>query len=218
MSHKFHDSILRAYDIRGIIGETLNKEDAYFLGRSFAKFLAQNNKNKIAIGYDGRVSSGDLREYLINGLTDSGCQVFEIGLGPTPMLYFAVQFLDLDAGIMITGSHNPKNHNGFKITLKEEPFFGQQIIELGKIAQKGDFIDGIGDVKKVNIMNDYINKLTDDCTIIRGSELLDEIDGFLPEEEQLKIAWDAGNGAAGEVMKKLAAKLKTRDFLLLKNL
>lgn len=213
-SHKFHNSILRAYDIRGIVDETLEPRDAYYVGRSFATILKRSNKNKVAVGYDGRLSSVELKNELSRGLQDSGCEVMEVGLGPTPMLYFAVHFLNYDAGIMITGSHNPANHNGFKITLKNKPFFGDEIQELGEIANNGNFAEGQGKIKHTNLIDPYINRITQDCHLARNSELLDEIDEFLPEDRQLRVAWDAGNGAAGEVMKKIANKLRTKDFLL----
>ncbi len=214
MTHQFHNSILRAYDIRGIIDETLNAKDAYFVGRAFGTILQKDNKNKVAVGFDGRSSSIELKNELSRGLKDSGCEVMEIGLGPTPMLYFSVYFLNYDAGIMITGSHNPPNHNGFKLTLRNKPFFGDQILELGEIAKKGEFFEGEGKIKHTNILDQYVNRVTQDCKIITNSELLDEIDEFLPENEQLRVAWDAGNGAAGEAMKRIANKLRTKNFLL----
>lgn len=214
MSHQFHKSILRAYDIRGIVGETLKNEDAYFVGRAFGTFLQQEEKNKVVIGYDGRISSIELKDNLIKGLTECGCEVMDIGLGPTPMLYFGVHFLNFDAGIMITGSHNPAHHNGFKITLKDSPFFGEQILKLGDIAKAGNFVNKEGKVKHTNILENYANRVVQDSQAFKQSELLDEIDEFLPEERQLKVAWDAGNGAAGEAMKKISQKLKTKNFLL----
>jgi len=214
MSYQFHPSILRAYDIRGIINETLSAKDAYFVGRAFATILHRDNKSKVAVGYDGRASSIELKNQLSQGLKDSGCEVMEIGLGPTPMLYFAVHFLNYDAGIMITGSHNPVNHNGFKITMKDSPFFGDQITKLGEIAKKGDFIEGNGKIRHTNILDQYVHRITEGCSIAKNSELLDEIDEFLPERDQLKVAWDAGNGATGEAMKKLAHSIKTKDYLL----
>jgi phosphomannomutase len=214
MSYQFHKSILRAYDIRGIVDETLSTEDAYFIGRSFGTLLKKQDGNKIVVGYDGRMSSIDLKNHLVKGLSDCGCEVMEIGLGPTPMLYFGVHFLDYHAGIMITGSHNPPNHNGFKMTLREEPFYGDQILELGKICKKGEFAEGAGKVKHTNLLDHYVNRVTSDSKAARKSELLDEIDDFLPEKKQLKVSWDAGNGAAGEAMKRVAGKLRTKDFLL----
>jgi phosphomannomutase len=213
--HKFHSSILRAYDIRGVIGETLNIEDAYNIGRAFAVFLTAENKTKVVVGYDGRLSSPELKESVIKGLMDSGMDVLEIGLCPTPMLYFGVYHLKADAGIMITGSHNPANHNGFKFMLKERPFYGDDILKLGKIAEDGVFADSNGTVEHVQMMEEYINYLADDCGIESKSGLLDELDNFLEDKRnRLKISWDIGNGATGEVVKKLTAKLKAQHFLL----
>ncbi|MFT6077822.1 MAG: phosphomannomutase [Myxococcota bacterium] len=210
--HKFHKSILRAYDIRGVIDETLSNKDAYYIGRSFAKFL--KDKKKVVIGYDGRISSPDLKESLVQGLIDSGVDVLEVGLCPTPMLYFAVHYLKADAGIMITGSHNPANHNGFKFALKERPFYGDDILGLGKIVDEGEFPQGSGDVKFENIMDDYIDHLANDCCIESDSEFLDELDEFLHDKKPLKISWDIGNGATGVVTRKLTDKLKAQHFLL----
>ncbi len=213
--YKFHPSILRAYDIRGVIADTLNTDDAYNIGRSFASFLIAENKNKVVVGYDGRLSSPDLKESLIKGLIDSGMNVQEIGLCPTPMLYFGVYHLDSDAGIMITGSHNPANYNGFKFLLKDRPFFGDDILKLGEIAEVGNFIDNDGSVEHVKIMDAYIDYLANDCKIETISGLLDELDNFLEDKKnRLKISWDIGNGATGEVIQKLTAKLKAKHFLL----
>lgn len=213
--YKFHNSILRAYDIRGIAGETLSHKDAYFVGKSFAKFLNNEGKKKVVIGFDGRLSSPELRDSLIQGLVESGMDVINVGLCPTPMLYFGVYHLKADAGIMITGSHNPGHHNGFKFLLKDRPFFGVDILELGKIAEKGDFIKEKGSVKNESIMDDYVDRLAKDSYIKTDSTLLDELDGFLKDKQKhLKISWDIGNGATGEVVRKLTEKLKAKHFLL----
>ncbi|MFT5703614.1 MAG: phosphomannomutase [Rickettsiales bacterium] len=213
--HKFHNSVLRAYDIRGIIDETLSNKDAYYIGRSFAQFLNGEDKNKVVVGYDGRLSSPELREHLVQGLIDSGIDVLEVGLCPTPMLYFGVYHLEADAGIMITGSHNPANHNGFKFLLKDRPFYGDDILELGEIAKVGNFPQGSGDVNYANIMDHYVDYLANDCNIESDCGLLDELDGFLNDEKkQLKISWDMGNGSSGVVVRKLTNKLKAKHYLL----
>lgn len=137
LRHTFHPSIIRAYDIRGIYGQTLFDRDAFFVGKSFAAFLISQKKKKISVACDGRVSSPALKAQLIAGLLESGLEVIDVGLGPTPMLYFSVYNLDCDAGIMVTGSHNPKDHNGFKMMLKERPFFGDDILNLAKIVAEG---------------------------------------------------------------------------------
>ena len=214
MTHTFHPSIIRAYDIRGIYNQTLFDKDAFFVGKSFGSFLRKNNKTKIAVACDGRVSSPNLKSQLINGLIDSGLEVFDVGVGPTPMLYFSVYHLELDAGIMVTGSHNPKDHNGFKIMLKERPFFGDDIINLAKIAEKSDFVHGVGNVEGYEIEQDYVERILSDCVIAEGDSLLvDNLDGFAPRKK-LKIAWDNGNGAAGDVMTKLTQRIVADHILL----
>ena len=128
MSHAFDPTVLREYDIRGIIGETLGPDDARAIGRGFATMLAEAGGSKVAVGYDGRVSSPLLEHALIEGLTASGMDVVRIGMGPTPMLYYAEASADdVDGGIQITGSHNPANYNGFKMVFQGRPFFGADI-------------------------------------------------------------------------------------------
>jgi phosphomannomutase len=212
-NHQFHSSILRAYDIRGIYNETLFDKDAFFVGKAFGSFLKKNGKNSISIACDGRLSSPALKAELINGLLTTGVKVFDVGLGPTPMLYFSVFHLNLDAGIMITGSHNPKNHNGFKMMLKERPFFGKDIQNLAKIIEKKDFAKGVGDIDSANIKDDYIERLLLDCKIESEGILADDIDQYEAKNE-LRIAWDAGNGAAGEIMKKLTKRLHAKSFII----
>lgn len=213
-NHNFHKSILRAYDIRGIYNETLFDNDAYFVGLSFAVFLKQNHKKKVTVCCDGRVSSPNLKERLIQGLTASGIDVIDIGVGPTPMLYFSVYHFNCDAGIMVTGSHNPHNHNGFKMMLKDRPFFGDDILNLGKIAAAGKFTKGQGEISEEDIREDYTNRLLADCIIAKSeSELLDEVDNFAAPKK-LKIAWDAGNGSAGEIMQMITNRIDANHILL----
>ncbi len=192
MLHQFHSSILRAYDIRGIYQETLHNLDAFFIGKSFATILHQNNYKNIVVACDGRASSPALKQELINGLVSCGINVFDVGLGPTPLLYFGVYHQQADAGIMITGSHNPKDHNGFKMMLKNKPFFGEQILQLAEIVKNNNFIVGSGSVHKINIMQAYISRLLLDLNITKP----------------LKIAFDAGNGATGEVLEQLSKQLQ----------
>lgn len=214
MTHKFHPSILRAYDIRGLYNKTLFDRDAFFVGKSFASFLKKNGKKKISVASDGRLSSPALKAELISALLESGLEVFDVGLGPTPMLYFSVYQLDLDAGIMVTGSHNPKDHNGFKMMLRDRPFYGDDILNLGKIAERADFVAGEGKFEEVSVKNNYIEKILADCVLAESeSHLLDEVDEF-KEKKKLKIAWDAGNGSAGEVMKKISERIAADHILL----
>ncbi len=214
MSHNFHSSILRAYDIRGIYGQTLFDKDAFFVGKAFASFLRKNGKKKISVACDGRVSSPALKAELIRGLMESGLDVTDVGVGPTPMLYFSVYHLEQDAGIMVTGSHNPKDHNGFKIMLKERPFYGDDILNVGKIAAASDFVNEQGSIQNVEVEEEYAERLLDDCILAQSeSHLLDEIDEFKPKKE-LRIAWDNGNGAAGNVMIRLTERIASEHILL----
>jgi phosphomannomutase len=200
MNHNFDPTILRAYDIRGIYNHNLTEKDAFAIGKSFASYLHKNNKKTIAIGCDGRLSSPSLKKNLIAALEESGLKIYDIDVGPSPMLYFAIYHLNTDAGIMITGSHNPANYNGFKIALKDRPFFGDDILDLDQINRKQDFANGTGSVEKIDIIDDYVNR------ILQNS--------LCQNDCNLKIAWDAGNGAAGEVMHRISLKIKGENHLL----
>jgi phosphomannomutase len=204
MTHQFHPTVLREYDIRGIIGETLGAEDARAIGRGFGTLLRRAGGKRVAVGYDGRVSSPMLEHALVEGLTASGCDVRRIGVGPTPMLYYAEASADdVDGGIQITGSHNPANYNGFKMVFQGRPFFGADIQELGRMAAQGDWDDGSGSVEQVEVMDAYVDRLVSAIDGIDASKLA-----------SLRIGWDAGNGAAGPALEKLVARLPGEHFTL----
>ena len=135
-SHIFDNNILRAYDIRGEVGKNLNNIDAERLGNIFASSFNKKQK-KIIVCRDGRLSSPELVKSLKKGLYESGADIIDIGLGPSPMLYFAANHLDSDGAIMVTGSHNPPQHNGFKIMKGKVPFFGNDILDIGERGIKG---------------------------------------------------------------------------------
>ncbi|WP_106640584.1 phosphoglucomutase/phosphomannomutase PgmG [Allosphingosinicella vermicomposti] len=199
MSHRFHPTSLREYDIRGIVGETLGEADAYAIGRGFATLVRRGGGTRVATGYDGRESSPVLEAALVKGLTEGGVSVVRVGLGPTPMLYYAESVLEVDGGIMITGSHNPANYNGFKMVLFGKPFFGADIQNLGKMAEDADWdaAETPGDVADHDIMDQYVDRL---------------LEGF--DGKAFRIGWDAGNGAAGPVVERLTAKLPGEHHLL----
>ncbi len=196
-------TILRAYDIRGIVGESLTVETAYLLGRAFATLISrlQGKENPVIVtARDGRLSSPELSKALGEGMAASGATVRDAGLGPTPMLYYAAHLFGADAGIMVTGSHNPPTHNGFKMTLGTKPFYGENILELGRIIEAGAFKDGTGSTESSPAFDAYVERL---------------LAGYKTEgAKELKVVWDAGNGAAGEVMAALAERLPGRHFLL----
>jgi phosphomannomutase len=204
MPHKFHSTVLREYDIRGIIGETLGPDDARAIGRGFATLLRRAGGKLVAVGYDGRVSSPILEHALIEGLTASGCDVRRIGMSATPMLYYAEASADeVDGGIQITGSHNPANYNGFKMVFQGRPFFGEDIAAIGRMAAEGDWADGTGSVETREVLEDYIERL------------LVGLAGIDPDRlAALRVGWDAGNGAAGPALEALVAKLPGEHFTL----
>jgi phosphomannomutase len=201
MTHSFHPTVLREYDIRGVIGETLGEADARAIGRSFATLLrrakGEGEAVKVAVGYDGRVSSPMLEEALVAGLLETGADVVRFGMGPTPMLYYAeASAEDVDGGIQITGSHNPANYNGFKMVFLGRPFFGADIQELGRIAGRGDWLSGQGQAERREVLAAYVDRLVEGLAGV-GDEAL----------AALRIGWDAGNGAAGPALELLVAKL-----------
>src|SRR5271170_2189230 len=134
MPHRFDRTVLREYDIRGIFGETLFVADAFAIGRSFAATVLKAGGQRVAVGYDGRLTSPELEAALVDGLAEGGVDVLRVGRGPTPMLYYAAATLDVNGGVMVTGSHNPPEHNGFKIVLDGKPFYGPAIQGLAETA------------------------------------------------------------------------------------
>lgn len=190
MAHRFHPSLLREYDMRGTFGKTLDEEDAHAVGRSFATIIRRRGGSRAVVGCDGRLSSPALEAALVRGLADSGVDVLRIGVGPTPMLYYAEAVLDVDGGIQVTGSHNPADQNGFKLVAQHDAFFGPDIVALGEIAAAGDWEHGAGQVGDVAIMDRYV------------ARLMRDFDGAA-----WRIGWDAGNGAAGPVIEKLVKLL-----------
>jgi phosphomannomutase len=196
--HSFDPTILREYDVRGIVGRTLFAADAYALGRAFASTVKPRGARRLAVGYDGRLTSPELAAALVRGICDAGLDVAEIGCGPSPMLYFATHHLDVQGGIMVTGSHNPPEYNGFKMSFGKAPFFGEEIQCLGRLAAVGTFESGQGRAVKEPVFDAYVARLFQDYEAKRP----------------LKVAWDMGNGAAGDVVQALTARLPGRHILL----
>ena len=201
--HIFDTSVLREYDIRGVWSETLRAPDAYALGRSFATRVHRAGGNRVAVGRDGRLSSLELETALVAGLVDGGIAVQRIGLVPTPLLYYAVASApEVHGGIEITGSHNPKDHNGFKMDLGGQPFFGDDILDLGRIAAAGDWIGGRGTVEDVDLSEAYI------------ARIVQALDGIDPAHmASMRIGWDAGNGAAGPLIERLVRRVPGHHVL-----
>src|SRR5579875_431456 len=188
-SHQFHPTSLREYDIRGVVGKTLTPEDGFAIGRTFGSMIARTGGSIVAVGYDGRTHSPDLEKALVEGLKASGMNVLRVGRGPTPLLYFAAFTRGTDGAVMVTGSHNPPEYNGFKMMVGKKPFYGKDILELGRLSAAGEVVaETTGHEEMVDFRDDYVARLARDW------------DGG---DQKLKIVWDNGNGAAGEVLQKL---------------
>ena len=197
MSHAFNPTILREYDVRGIVGKTLTREDAWALGRSFGTLASDEGARSIAVGRDGRTHSPELEQALVDGLMECGLRVVRIGVGPSPMLYYATNVLDVQGGIQVTGSHNPADYNGFKMLLNGRSVFGEEIQQLGRTSAAGAWTEGDGSSEPFDILDAYVERLTQD---FRGR-------GY-------RIGWDPGNGAGGPAVEKLVQALPGEHFVI----
>ncbi|MBN67084.1 MAG: phosphomannomutase [Rickettsiales bacterium] len=202
--HRFHPSILRAYDVRGVIDDTLFAADLFALGQGFATEAAERSGHtqpRIVIARDGRLSSPALAEALSEGLQAGGAEVVDCGVGPTPMLYFAVYHCEADGGMMITGSHNPPSHNGCKMMMGRASFFGDDIAKLGTRIEAGDLRSAAGRYTKQDIQPAYVERL------------LEGLDRTALAEAT--IAWDPGHGAAAAVVAEVIAACNADKHVLL---
>ena len=188
-------NIFKAYDIRGIAGESLDLESVENIGRSVGSEAISQKQSTICVGYDGRLSSPDLCQALIKGLLSTGIKVVEIGLVTTPMLYFSTHLLETNTGIMITGSHNPPDYNGFKIMIAGETISSEKIQSLYQRIINNQFLTGIGSSTRADIQNQYLTAIYKDIKVKRP----------------IKITIDCGNGAGGicaeELYKGLGAEV-----------
>lgn len=199
----FNPHILREYDIRGTFGKTLNVQDARALGEKFGCYAATlkevDSQRSVCVARDGRLSSPDLTSALIEGIRSRGIDVVDIGVGPTPMLYYAVKTLPVVAGIIVTASHNPPEDNGFKIALTHRPFFGPDIQDLAQMDESRFPQVPLGNLRSHDIRHDYVNRLLKD---------------YEKSKKRLKIAWDPGNGAAGETTEILVKGIDADHILM----
>ena len=198
--HAFNPTSLREYDIRGIVGRSLFAADAFAIGRTFGTVVARAGGSRVAVGYDGRLSSPELAGALVDGLKASGMHVLRVGRGPTPLLYFAATSLATDGAVMVTGSHNPPDYNGFKMMLGKAAFFGADIQKLGTLGAAGDVVpEGQGTDEPIDVSDAYVARVMKDW------------DGG---DRSLKVVWDNANGAAGELLSKLLAVLPGEHTVL----
>ncbi len=187
--------IFRAYDIRGTYPDQIDANAANLIGKGFSSYLINKTGNKtpkIVVGRDCRTHGTELQKAFINGLISSGCQVVDVGLSPSPYLYFANVFGQYDAGCNITASHNPKHYNGFKLVTKNaHAVFGDELQKIYQIIEKGDFVEGIGKLAHFNYLDDYFKK----------------IKSIFSYSKPLKIVVDTGNGVGGVMYPTILKKL-----------
>ena len=194
-----NQTIFRAYDIRGIYEEQITDETAYILGKSFGSYVKLRGKTEVLVGYDNRLSSPVLADNLIKGLLESGVDVTSLGLVTTPMYYFARQHLNKWAAVMITASHNPSNHNGFKISFDENGnAAGEEIIAFRDFTNKGEFTTGEGKLSTYDIKDEYVNLIVNNLKI----------------NKNIKAVFDCGNGTVSVIIKEILDKLNVTYDLL----
>ncbi len=193
-----NQAIFREYDIRGLADKDLNDNDVYLLGRALGTYF--QNSNTVVVGQDVRLSSPRIFKSLTRGINDSGCDVVDIGVVPTPGLYFSLFYYDIGNGVMITASHNPKEFNGFKICHNKGTIYGQEIQKLRRLAEEKKFSSGHGKIIKKQIEEDYINYLLKDINI----------------DNKLKVAVDTGNGTCGPIVEKILQRLHIEHHILYK--
>ena len=180
-------SIFKAYDIRGIVNEDLTIETVVLIGKAIGSESIERGERGIVVGRDGRISGPDLMNALVEGIKSTGCHVVKIGMIPTPVLYYATYSKGASSGVMITGSHNPPNYNGFKMMIAGETLSGERILNLYERINNQNFHQGQGTSTTIDIQEDYLNRVTSDISIKRP----------------LKIVVDCGNGVAGHLAPKL---------------
>ncbi len=180
---KINPQIYREYDIRGVVDKDLTPEIVRRLGQGFGTYMDQSGRKNVVVGRDGRLSSPSYGEALIEGLISTGCNIIDIGVCPTPVYYFSIFHLNKEGGMMVTGSHNPPEFNGFKISVGKSTIFGEEIQNLGRLIEKGEFSAGKGNLSKSEIIKPY----------------QDYIKKNIKLEKKMRAVIDAGNGTAGVI-------------------
>lgn len=183
--------IFREYDIRGVVDEDIDEAVVETIGKAYGTYMKKIGKDGVTIGHDCRLSSPNLSEAMITGITSAGVNVVDLGMVTTPMVYFSLFNLDVDGGVIITASHNPSQYNGIKLCVDKDSLFGEGIQKIRKIAEGGNFVKGTGKVETHDIMDSYLDYLRKNVEIDPG----------------LRVAIDCGNGMVGIVAPKIL-----RDF------
>jgi phosphomannomutase len=200
IKHHFNKTIIRSYDIRGVFNKTLFEKDAKVIGQLFGSKIGKNKT--LNVGYDGRNSSLALKESLIEGILESGANVCEIGLVSTPLLYFSCISGNASGGVMVTGSHNPKDHNGFKFVLENLPFYGEDLKEMEEQAMNFSFSECKGQKKNKDFSQKYLSNIFQNFS----------------QNNPINIVWDSGNGSAGDLMTRLSKEILGKQKLLFNNI
>ena len=185
-------TIFREYDIRGIADQELDSEGVEQLGRAIGAYIRRERGNRLNVARDCRLSSPRLHEAIVAGLVSSGCEVTDLGMAPTPLLYYASFKLEADGGVMITGSHNPPEYNGFKVMCGKSTLYGEEIQKLREIIASGQFETGSGSVQQEDIVTPYVQEITDQFCF----------------KNWVRFVIDCGNGTAGPVMHQLLEHLR----------
>jgi len=186
-----NQGIFRAYDIRGEVDKDLTPEVVHQLGLGIGTYLKERGKKFLSVGRDNRLSSESFSKALIKGLIETGAEVIDLGVVTTPLFYFSLHYLNLDGGVMVTGSHNPPSFNGFKICEGKKAIYGEKIQEVRKIIEKGEFASGTGSLSSRSLIDDYIEAIKERIKI----------------ERKLRVVIDAGNGTAGLIAPRLIREL-----------
>ncbi|MCM8785020.1 MAG: phosphomannomutase/phosphoglucomutase [Candidatus Omnitrophica bacterium] len=188
---RINRTIFREYDIRGIYEKDLKGDLPYFIGKAFGTYIKRKDMKSVCVGGDNRLTTNEIKEELIKGLVDTGCEVRDIGIVPTPVLYFSVHFFNFDSGIMVTASHNPPNFNGFKMVVGKSSLYGKEIQKIADLIENEDFEKGNGKVEKNNVEDNYINFMVERFKF----------------NKKLKVGIDTGNGTTGPLVEKIFKKI-----------
>ena len=191
MTSSINPQIFREYDIRGIVGKDLTPDTVTSIGKAIGTYIKRSGGKTLVIGKDVRTNSEEFRKILSSALNSTGCDVIDIGMVPTPMTYFALHHFKADGGVMITGSHNPPEFNGFKISQGVHSLYGEKVQQLKKLIQANDFETGNGNTKQQDVIGDYMDKI---CSLLKISR-------------NVKVVVDGGNGCFGIVGPELLRKM-----------
>ncbi len=190
--------VFREYDLRGIVGKEIVDEDVFLLGKTFGTYMVRQGKFKVAVGRDCRLSSENYRNLLVEGMLGTGLDIIDVGVCPTPLLYFALRHLEREGGIMITASHNPPEYNGFKICNGNDTISGDEIQRVRELMDSGNFVTGKGRVQSYEIVPPYVDYVLQNIKLARG----------------LRVGVDAGNATGGPIAVPLLERLGCEVFPL----